>query len=178
VEPLAEALDRFERHVRESVDSVGAWHGDVLSLLAAHASLQVARFHPVAPDGRLLAAAAALGPPFVAGDDDPIVADALRRRELVCVDVAREAVPGPVVAALPLVDAARAWVGLVVVHELPYEGLRPSAMQAAATLCGRLADLVSGARFEAGGVGVAGPRLVTRPPEISDDTRFVGHVGT
>jgi hypothetical protein len=175
--PLSAALARFEETVRRGHGDDDERHREVLRFLSEHGRLQMARLHPVGLDGRLQPATAWLGADFDADEEDPVVADALARRQVVAVDSEHDAGLGPVLAALPLVDAAKRFVALVVVHELPYEAVRPAALRELAVLCARLADVLTRAR-QTPAHAPPGPRLAGGAAEIIHDEPMVGRVGT
>jgi hypothetical protein len=85
------------------------------------------------------------------------------------------------------VDAGRRFLALVVVHELPYEAMRPAALRELAVLCARIADVLSqdvlvqdvlSQECERTVSGSRGPHLVEGPAEGGDEGRRVGRVGT
>jgi hypothetical protein len=124
----------------------------ILDIFGAFAQLrQGAVFLCAEPDAPLPAkATAALGPAPELGD--PLVEEALRRREVVAFDSAVDAIDGGtkagmptrgVVLAAPLEDVeGRLW-GMLAVSDLPFSAYDPASRARIAALAGHVADLLA-----------------------------------
>jgi hypothetical protein len=109
-------------------------------LLADHAFVRSATFHPVDALGRPAPAVASLGT-VTDATSDPLVTEAARHRMTMSV---RDDMDGSnVLAAVPLVDVEGRVHAVVAVHDVPFVAFNVETLELLAAIGGHLGDFLS-----------------------------------
>jgi hypothetical protein len=139
---LRDALDVFRRDLESGAHGRSPqWLAErILALLADHAFVRSATFHPVDVLGRPAPAIASLGTCADAASD-PLVTEAARQRATMSV---RDDTGGTnVLAAVPLVDVEGRVHGVVAVHDVPFVAFSVETLELLAAIGGHLGDFLS-----------------------------------